>query len=225
MELRIESRSHVVLEKWMVSELGLHGNKLVVYAIIYGCSLAGNQEFTASINYFCEWLDLSRSQVLSILKELEEARLIHRRSTVRDGITYNSYRAEIPITDEEFAQCMPPPVTEEELPWDEIPYQEIVDYLNKKLGTNYRANAVNTKKHIRARWMEKNTLEDFYTVIDGRVKEWKHDKKMCEYLRPDTLFGTKFESYLQDAKRKGVHSQDDTDDAPVLDENGKPKEY
>ena len=224
MELRIESRAHVVLEMWMVSDLKLSGNNLITYAIIYGCSLAGNQEFTASINYFCEWLGISRSEVLSILKGLESKGLILRRSTVRDGITYNSYRAQIPISEEEFSQCMPPPVTED-LPGDEIPYKEIIDYLNEKAGSNYRANAVNTKKHIRARWMEKYTLDDFRDVIDGRVKEWKHDKKMCEYLRPDTLFGTKFESYLQDARRKGVHSEESADDAPVLDKNGNPVEY
>ena len=113
MELRIERRAHVVLEMWMVSDLKLSGNSLITYAIIYGCSLAGNQEFTASINYFCEWLGISRSEVLSILKGLESKGLILRRSTVRDGITYNSYRAQIPISEEEFSQCMPPPVTDD----------------------------------------------------------------------------------------------------------------
>jgi len=220
MGLRPESRAHVVLESWMVSELNLHGNKLIAYAIIYGCSLAGNQEFTASINYFCSWLDLDRAQVLSLLSSLEKSKLIKRSSKVKDGITYNSYRAIIPEPEREKAQddiegALPEPVP---------PYSEIIQYLNDKLGSSYRASAVNTRKHIRARYLEGFSLEDFYTVIDGRIKEWKHDKKMCEYLRPDTLFGTKFESYLQDAKRKGVHPEEG-EDKPVLDDDGKPKEY
>ena len=38
-------------------------------------------------------------------------------------------------------------------------------------------------------------MEDFKAVIDYKVSEWK-GTKMEDYLRPETLFGTKFESYL-----------------------------
>lgn len=85
---------------------------------------------------------------------------------------------------------------------EKIPFKEIVDYLNEKSGFNYRYNAVNTKKHISARFKENFTLEDFCTVIDYKVSEWKKDEKMRQYLRPDTLFGTKFESYLNNAPKK-----------------------
>lgn len=43
---------------------------------------------------------------------------------------------------------------------------------------------------------ENFTEEDFKKVIDIKTKEWKNDKTMCKYLRPETLFGTKFEGYL-----------------------------
>jgi hypothetical protein len=39
------------------------------------------------------------------------------------------------------------------------------------------------------------SLSDFQTVIDKKVSEWK-GTDMEQYLRPSTLFGTKFESYL-----------------------------
>lgn len=73
---------------------------------------------------------------------------------------------------------------------------EIVDYLNEKANTSYRPSADYAKTHIRARLREGFTIDDFKTVIDGRVKAWANDPKMSEYLRPQTLFGTKFESYL-----------------------------
>lgn len=72
---------------------------------------------------------------------------------------------------------------------------EIINYLNEKAGTGYRAGTEDTRKHIRARLSEGFTVEDFKTVIDKKVKEWK-GTKMEEYLRPMTLFSTKFESYL-----------------------------
>lgn len=77
-----------------------------------------------------------------------------------------------------------------------IPYREIVDYLNAKAGTSYRHTSKKTQQLIRARWNEGFRLDDFKTVIDNKVTEWLNDPKMNKYLRPETLFGTKFESYL-----------------------------
>lgn len=72
---------------------------------------------------------------------------------------------------------------------------EIVEYLNEKTGKNFRAAAERTQKHINARLQEGYTVDDFKTVIENKVSEWK-GTSMEQYLRPETLFGTKFESYL-----------------------------
>lgn len=77
-----------------------------------------------------------------------------------------------------------------------IPYQEIVNHLNSMAGTNYRASSKKTRELIRARINEGYTLQDFQLVIDKKVREWINDNKMKVYLRPETLFGTKFEGYL-----------------------------
>lgn len=79
---------------------------------------------------------------------------------------------------------------------DNIPYKEIVNYLNKAADKKYRHSTGKTKTLIRARINEGFTLEDFKKVIDIKTDEWKNDSKMNQYLRPETLFGTKFESYL-----------------------------
>ena len=72
---------------------------------------------------------------------------------------------------------------------------EIVNYLNQKCGTKYKASTANTKKHISARLNDGYKYEDFVKVIDKKYQEWK-GTEWEQYLRPDTLFGTKFESYL-----------------------------
>lgn len=77
-------------------------------------------------------------------------------------------------------------------------YQEIIDYLNQKANTNYRATTKSTQTLIKARLKEKFTLEDFQTVIDKKSSQWINDTKMNVYLRPKTLFGTNFESYLNE---------------------------
>lgn len=71
----------------------------------------------------------------------------------------------------------------------------IVDYLNKSAGTHYRTSNDKTERLINARFKEKYTVADFVTVIDKKCKEWLNTD-MEQYLRPETLFGTKFENYL-----------------------------
>lgn len=72
----------------------------------------------------------------------------------------------------------------------------IVDYLNKKAGTNYKPNTNVTKQKIIARLKEGYKVEDFVTVIDKKVNDWINTD-YAKYLRPETLFGNKFESYLK----------------------------
>ena len=77
-----------------------------------------------------------------------------------------------------------------------IPYEEIIDYLNKKAGTHYKATTTGTKRLIKARWNEGYTLQDFKTVINNKAFEWQTSPKMWRYMRPATLFSSKFDDYL-----------------------------
>lgn len=81
---------------------------------------------------------------------------------------------------------------------DHVPYQEILNYFNQQAGTSYRASSKATQRLINARTNEGFTVDDFKKVIDIKVANWKDDPKMSKYLRPATLFGTKFEGYLNE---------------------------
>lgn len=76
-----------------------------------------------------------------------------------------------------------------------INYKYIVDYLNEKAVCSYKPTTPKTQQLIRARVNEGFTEDDFKRVIDNKVAEWK-GTDMEKYLRPETLFGTKFEGYL-----------------------------
>lgn len=81
------------------------------------------------------------------------------------------------------------------------PAAEIVGYLNEKAGTCYKSSSKTTQRHINARLEEGFTIDDFRAVIDKKCGEWLGDTKFEAYLRPETLFGTKFESYLNAPER------------------------
>ena len=79
-------------------------------------------------------------------------------------------------------------------------YSSVIDYLNEKTERTgkekYSSTSTKTQKLIKARLREKYELEDFKIVIDKKCKEWL-GTDMEKYLRPETLFGNKFESYLK----------------------------
>ena len=78
--------------------------------------------------------------------------------------------------------------------------REIVDYLNETCNTAYRADSAKTRRLISARFGEGRTVEDFRLVIRHMHRQWMGSEQEM-YLRPETLFGSKFEGYLQDARR------------------------
>ena len=87
-----------------------------------------------------------------------------------------------------------------------FPYDKICEYLNNKINSNYKPTSKKTRDLIKARFNEGFTLEDFKTVIDKKVLDWSKDEKMSKFLRPETLFSNKFESYLNQTTTRKVTS-------------------
>ena len=79
-------------------------------------------------------------------------------------------------------------------------YKDIVEYLNEKAHKNYKYSTDKTQELIHARLREGFVLEDFKRVIDIKTNAWRGTDYEI-YLRPTTLFGTKFEGYLNEAPK------------------------
>ena len=80
--------------------------------------------------------------------------------------------------------------------------QAVIAYLNERTGSHFRAASDNARKHIGARIAEGRTLEEFRAVIEDRAAAWLDNPPWDTYLRPRTLFGTKFDGYLEQARRR-----------------------
>ena len=91
---------------------------------------------------------------------------------------------------------------------------EILDYMNAICGTKYKASTPKTKTLIGARLSEGFVLDDFKKVIATKYQEWGKDEKMKKYLRPETLFGTKFEGYLNQAPSTNAVNDNEEDPDP-----------
>lgn len=236
---RINDNNYYVINGWMINRLRLKGVSLSAYAIIYGFSQDGENEFTGSLQYLCDFCGgVSKPTIIKALKELTEKKYIIRREEYINNIMFTRYRANHEILHSIFSGSKNslPAVknlfegSKETLPEgsknsfmgskDSLPNKEsnikglnekekeilfdsarrlqiveIVEHLNNKAGTAFRATSKATKEHINARLEEGFTVGDFKTVIDKKCAEWI-GTDFAQYLRPATLFGTKFESYL-----------------------------
>ncbi len=102
--------------------------------------------------------------------------------------------------------------------------KEIILYLNSKSGKNFKFSTEKTKKLIKLRLTE-FCIEDFKIVIDNKISDWKNNPDMDKFLRPETLFGNKFEGYLNENtikdqsvidKYKDILSSTDNEDYKCL---------
>ena len=144
----------------------------------------------------------------STLYQSEKAQLEFGKSKTADlkpleNVIPNGYQMDTQVRlnegslDEDSLTTYPTVLDNEE---EDIPYKEIISYLNEKANRNYRPNIQKNKTLIKARWSEGFRLDDFKHVIDTTVKDWS-GTKYEKYLRPETLFGSKFEGYLNQAPR------------------------
>jgi len=87
-------------------------------------------------------------------------------------------------------------------------FKQVIDYLNEKTNSSFKYTTKATQQKINARLNEGYKLDDFIDVIDKKFAEWKGTEFEI-YLRPDTLFGTKFEGYLnQKANTRKITTKD-----------------
>lgn len=228
----VNDNNFVTIQGWMRTKLNLKGNELLAYAVIYGFSQTDGAKFTGSRKYLAEWCGCSMATIDRTLNSLVDKGLISRTSYVtKHGYRAVEYAAMEPthINEPSYADTRTAdtdgprtPTTEPQpflnepqapaQPKEPDPTEEVVDYLNQRAGTHYKATTASTRKLIKARLKEGFTVDEIKLVIDKKCADWLNNKDMSQYLRPETLFGPKFESYLNaksrpQASRTGYHPQ------------------
>lgn len=189
------SNNYVTILGWMTN-LELKGNELIVYAIIHGFSQDKDSYFYGSIEYLSEWTGTSKQCVQYTLNNLVERGLLSKIS--RDGRT-SLYRTINPFEDKTEIKEKNPIKEESVNKKDNVDCVTILSYLNQKTNSRFRLVS-STEKLINQRLKEGYTIEDFFAVIDVKCKEWLDSAEWSKYLRPSTLFGNKFDTYLNQKK-------------------------
>ncbi|AGM98655.1 replication initiation protein [Streptococcus phage Javan271] len=182
------------------------GGKPVIDMVTREINKVTDSELILAVYHnLCDWWDISDRDIDLNIKDIFEEELSKRKVPKENNANANANA-------NANTDSLHDSSTDSQNVVDSIPYSEIIDYLNEKVGTGFRANGVSNKKYIKARWKEGFRLEDFKKVVDKKSSEWLNTD-MAQHLAPKTLFGTKFENYLnqldKNSNRKNQVEEDD----------------
>lgn len=157
----------------------------------------GMIEIVDDIYMVSNWMKYQNNAELQHIKEANRVRqqryrdrqkqLALNESNVTNNVTSDENNVTNNVTNNEFCSIC-------NMYYVDV-YKEIINYLNSKTNSKYKYSTTKNKTLIHARCEEGFTIDDFKTVIDNKFKDW-HGTEWEKYLRPETLFGTKFEGYL-----------------------------
>ena len=91
MKAKVINDNYIVIQGWMVNELNLKGNELMVYAIIYGFSQLENQRFTGSLQYLADWTNSSKQGIRKSLKRLLDKGYIVKNDKIINNVKFCEY--------------------------------------------------------------------------------------------------------------------------------------
>ena len=97
---KIKNENFIAIQGFMVKELGLTGNELIAYALVYGFSQDDESEFKGSLNYVAEWLNCSRTTAFNLLNKLADDGFIKKTKKTINGVKFCNYSATKPNNEE-----------------------------------------------------------------------------------------------------------------------------
>lgn len=92
-ENKVNRDNFILLQGWMLTELGLKGNELIIYACIYGFSQAENQVFSGTLQYLADWTNSTKRSVINCLQSLVEKGYIVKTDKAINGVKFCEYHA------------------------------------------------------------------------------------------------------------------------------------
>ena len=93
---------YIVVMSWMLTSLGLSGNELLCYALVYGHSQDGQGGYWGSLSHTAERLNISRRTAVDVLNRLVEKGHLRKSAVDIDGVQRCMYTAVAPV------EAMPP---------------------------------------------------------------------------------------------------------------------
>lgn len=186
MASRIKDGNFITIQSFMVKDLKLKGNELLIYAIIYGFSQNGEDRFTGSLQYICDWTNSTKQGVMKNLKSLVEKSLIEKTEIYKNNVKFVEYHATDFTT---MQQSLPGYETK----FNEGSKQSLTESMQQSLPNNIplqdRDNNINDKERKKENYNSIIAESDFAEDVKHTIIEFVKMRKLIK--KPMTDFALK----------------------------------
>lgn len=183
---RLKDGQYISIQAFMVRDLHLKGNELVVYGLIYGFTQAESQKYSGSLQYIEEWVSSTKQGVLKTLKSLIDKGLIAKRENYINGVKFCEYYATEFTPGKLSTTGCQLWDTDESAEFTEGGKQSLPNNIDRNYSNNKEKNSFGkpTLEEVKAYCLErKNSVDpqrfiDYYSANGWRVgknpmKDWK----------------------------------------------------
>ena len=177
----------ILIQGWMINDLQLKGNRLLIYALVYGFSQDGKSKFYGSLNYIKSAIGCNSKQtIVNILEDFESEGLLIKSNSEKMGVDSNSYQAIY----KDFKSIGSP---------KNVPVQKM-DEVVQKMDEGSPKNGLNNNIYN----------NNIYSEIEF-LKNWSsarmhYDKKVTNISKLNSLEKIKFTQTLQDYKKEDIQN-------------------
>lgn len=207
----MKSDSYILIQGWMINELQLKSNSLLIFAIIYGYSKDNQGKFDGSLNYLCKSIGSSKNTVMNCLNELLQKELILKETIVINNITFCKYFQNDMVVqklvwggaknDMGGGAKIEPNNTNynntKENNNNDIDFDSLIKYYNQKFKKSVRVFPIKAKKQFNYLIKNNYTKADIKKVMDIAFLDEFHKKDNYKYVTLEFLSRLdKFERYV-----------------------------
>lgn len=189
----MKRENYLTIQGFMITDLHLKGNELLIYALIYGFSQDSNSKFTGSLSYMASWISSSNQTVINTLKSLIEKGLIIKEQKTINNVLVNEYKVKTEV------QENIEPVKQEKI---------------KKNKEFIPPTLEEVKEYFKSRNLLESTAQRFYDYYtagcwkDGkgdRIKNWKQ-KAISVWDKPENKIKTEQQIKIDERKNEEAQS-------------------
>ena len=207
-ENKVKRENYITIQGFMLTDLKLKGNELLIYACIYGFSQAENQVFNGSLQYLADWTNSTKQGVIKCLKSLEEKQFIVKKENFINGVKFCEYYATkfnttLNNVDGGIQQSLIPPIKQslpnnignnknnnKEINKESFSEEDLALWFSKVYEIYPRkVSKVKAKEMFerKLRGLDKETAYKkaiaIYRMLERQVEVWESEKRETSYLR------------------------------------------
>lgn len=206
-EKKVKRENYITIQGFMLTDLKLKGNELLIYACIYGFSQAENQVFNGSLQYLADWTNSTKQGVIKCLKSLEEKQFIVKKENFINGVKFCEYHATkfnttLNNVDGDIQQSLIPPIKQslpnnidnnknnnKEINKESFSEEDLALWFSKVYEIYPRkVSKVKAKEMFerKLRGLDKETAYKkaiaIYRMLERQVEVWESEKRETSYL-------------------------------------------